>query len=576
MDNRDMNEELNNQARLARGKLLILKGSQKELTGNLFGHLNETYELLLSSEPRDMLNEGRLGDCEWALIDPALLTNFDERTTGRQAIEILNHIGEGVCIVNGDGMTLWANHKMEEFGASIKESVSKKSREACEYFIRTRAGQESGGDNLRSRKYSFTEEDTHRYFEMCVSPIHDANSRIARVATIIWEATASQRLQKRINAIDKAGSELVRIEAETIRHLNVEQRISLLQDKIVRYARELLHFDKFSIRLLNRSNNQLELLFGVGVHPGDLEIFANIENNGIIGYVAASGRSYICNNPLCDPHFMPGLDSGACSLTVPLRLHDKVIGSLNVQSEKSNAFSEEDRQVAEIFARYIAIAMNILELMVVERHQIAGQAAEDINRALSGPLGTILTEVTFIQEEYIGHDDIRRRLQIVIDSADQIKKAIRELKNAPKGIVDLRGSEPVQADPRFSGKRILVVDDEEFIRQTIVDVVREKGCEADYACDGKQAIEKLKAGRYDLVISDIKMPYATGYDVFAAARQIDSSMGVILMTGFGYDPNHSIVRANREGLNAVLYKPFKVDQLLKDVIDALESRNLTN
>jgi DNA-binding NtrC family response regulator len=42
------------------------------------------------------------------------------------------------------------------------------------------------------------------------------------------------------------------------------------------------------------------------------------------------------------------------------------------------------------------------------------------------------------------------------------------------------------------------------------------------------------------------------------------------MTGFGYDPNHSIVRASQEGLAAVLFKPFKVDQLLAEVRKALQ------
>ena len=44
---------------------------------------------------------------------------------------------------------------------------------------------------------------------------------------------------------------------------------------------------------------------------------------------------------------------------------------------------------------------------------------------------------------------------------------------------------------------------------------------------------------------------------------------MILMTGFGYDPNHSIVRARKEGLSAVLFKPFKVDQLMHEIRSAL-------
>ncbi len=68
------------------------------------------------------------------------------------------------------------------------------------------------------------------------------------------------------------------------------------------------------------------------------------------------------------------------------------------------------------------------------------------------------------------------------------------------------------------------------------------------------------------------MPDKTGYDVFAAARKRSETVPVILMTGFGYDPNHSIVRASQEGLQAVLFKPFKVDQLLRKCARRCSSR----
>ena len=48
-------------------------------------------------------------------------------------------------------------------------------------------------------------------------------------------------------------------------------------------------------------------------------------------------------------------------------------------------------------------------------------------------------------------------------------------------------------------------------------------------------------------------------------------MPVIFMTGFGYDPNHSIIRAHQEGLTAVLFKPFKVEQLLGEIRNALHA-----
>ena len=116
---------------------------------------------------------------------------------------------------------------------------------------------------------------------------------------------------------------------------------------------------------------------------------------------------------------------------------------------------------------------------------------------------------------------------------------------------------------------MLVADDEDMIRDTVRDVLIGYGCEVSTACDGAVAIELIGKQPFDLVLSDIKMPNKTGYEVFAAAKEANASTPVILTTGFGYDPNHTIIRARREGLAAVLFKPFKVDQLLGEIRMAL-------
>ena len=86
---------------------------------------------------------------------------------------------------------------------------------------------------------------------------------------------------------------------------------------------------------------------------------------------------------------------------------------------------------------------------------------------------------------------------------------------------------------------------------------------------GDKAVKLVQRRSFDLVLSDIRMPGASGYDVFAAVKKVNVHCPVILITGFGYDPNHSIVRASHDGLAAVLFKPFKVEQLLEDVRHAL-------
>ncbi len=66
---------------------------------------------------------------------------------------------------------------------------------------------------------------------------------------------------------------------------------------------------------------------------------------------------------------------------------------------------------------------------------------------------------------------------------------------------------------------------------------------------------------YDAIVADIRLPDLSGYDVYLRLREAQPNARVILMTGFGYDPGHSLVKARQEGLRHVLFKPFRVDQL---------------
>ena len=81
------------------------------------------------------------------------------------------------------------------------------------------------------------------------------------------------------------------------------------------------------------------------------------------------------------------------------------------------------------------------------------------------------------------------------------------------------------------------------------------------------------AGDVDVALCDIRLPDMRGYDLMMKLKEFMGVVPIILMTGFGYDPGHSIVKARQAGLlpNAVLYKPFRLDQLLttvETVIDA--------
>lgn len=486
-----------------------------------------------------------------------------------QSSQILNTLGEGVCVVDAAGRCLWANDQMRNFPPEVQERVCQTGCAALDIFSDPQPRTTPQPSHHRSKKFGFQCSD-NQYFEAIVSPILDTTGKPKRTVTVVWDATGSRRLQQKIDAIDAAGRELVRLESDSICKMTVPDRLKLLEEKIVRFTTDLMHFDHFIIRLLDKKSNKLEPMIHVGLPPDALEIdlYAEPEGNGISGWVASTGRSYICHDVEKDSRYILGLGHAKSSLTVPLRLHDKVIGVFNIESQKPGAFREEDRQFAEIFGRYIAVALNVLDLLVVERYTISGRMAENVIREMAAPLNDIVTEAQTLIEEYIGNDDLRQRLDKIVDNVECLRRAVKDVSQGPKTILGTRDIK-YTADAVISGKKVLVADDEANIRNTIADVLGKFGALVTICRDGHEAAEALESQPYDLVVSDIRMPHRTGYEVFAVAQRVNTELPVILMTGFGYDPSHSIVRASQEGLQAVLYKPFKVDQLLEEVRKAL-------
>lgn len=544
-------------------RILVVQPSPSDVP--FLPKLPEEYELTVVNSVAEALCrlKDRRFDAVVSAVDAFVPTQGS--STQSHVRTLLETIGEGICIVDHDGKMVWCNRAIERFDLEIRDQVIDSCKRALEQFTRNQAGQASGDQARVTRRFSLSAPH-NRYYEVIASPVLDRDQLLTQVAAVVVDQTSARTLQLKMDAIDMAGRELVRLEGENIVNLNVEQRLQLLEEKIFRYTRDLLHFDHFMFCLLDRKRNKLEPIFYHGFAEGTMntEIYASSEGNGITGYVAATGRSYICPDTGADRRYLPGLPGARSSLTVPLRLHDKVIGTFNVESDRSAAFNEDDRQFAEIFGRYAAVALNILDLLAVERHTTTGQLADNVGSQIAGPLNDILFESTTLMEDYIGHDDMRHRLQSIVDSVAKVRDVIKEVA-AGASIVTGKRPDGITVDPVLAGKQILVADDERMIRRTISEVLTQYGCEVETATDGRQAAEFIEQKEFDVVLSDIKMPYMNGYEIFAAVKDRGGSTAVILMTGFGYDPNHSIVRARQEGLSAVLFKPFKVDQLIGEV-----------
>lgn len=555
-------------------KILVLSGHDVSNTP-IVQTLRSQFEVVEIPDIDQAIDALRTSTFTAVLSDSGDFLPLERALVSQQANLVLNTIGDAVCIIDGEGRCNWMNKKMQSWPPRVHETIRRTCAEAFEGFAKqqeTQPSESPASPTSRSKKYSLSIDD-QQFLDLVASPVINPRGQVVQVVAVIMDVSSARRMEQKIDAIDRAGRELMKLEAEAVSKLNVGQRLKLLEEKVVSFTRELMHFDHFAIRVLDRKTNKLEVVISAGLSTDalNIDLFARPEGNGISGYVAATGRSYICPDVERDPRYVVGLDQAKSTLTVPLKLHDKVIGIFNIESRQRGAFNEDDRRFSEIFGRYIAMALNILNLMVVERRETAHKMADDVAAEIAGPLNDIVSDAGALIDDYIGRDDLQGKLRNILDNVGSIRKSLQQVAEGPNtsvlGAKDVKES----VDPVLSGARILVADDEENIRTTISDVLRKYQVTVTMASNAGDAMALVEGNEYDLVLSDIRMPDKTGYDVFACVRKKSQTLPVILMTGFGYDPNHCIVRASQEGLSAVLFKPFKVEQLLGEVRKALQA-----
>src|SRR5690606_11417523 len=112
-----------------------------------------------------------------------------------------------------------------------------------------------------------------------------------------------------------------------------------------------------------------------------------------------------------------------------------------------------------------------------------------------------------------------------------------------------------------SARRVLLIDDEKIVRQTVRRLMESLGYEVDEACDGLEGVERFQAesGCYDIVVLDMVMPRLSGEDAFLRLRELRSDIPIVLCSGFSLD--ESVARLRGLGLTGHLTKPFRRKQL---------------
>jgi CheY-like chemotaxis protein len=535
------------------------------------------------------------------LSDPALP---DALRALHRAQQILATVPDGVAVVDFDLKVRWANPTFEAWcgspaaGRGFYEALGSPLLLGPEYcpFHTVLAGLSLGAPAGRGggpgpgRPVTVTARllcRGSRRIDLHVTPLLDpaalAGDRPGRAhdgplfIALGHDVTALVQEQQKLDALHKAGRELAALAPgaaaarEELAAMGVGERVELLKQNIRRLTRDLLQYEVIDIRLLDRTTGRLRPLMQDGMSPeaATRELLALPEGNGVTGYVAATGQSHRCPDTQADPLYLPGAPHAHSSLTVPLRFQGQVVGTLNVESTRPDAFGEDDLQFAEIFSHSVAAALNTLELLSAEKSSAATESIEAVNREVALPVDNILADATSMLERYVGHDpEMAEKLRKILTNARLIKQSIQKVGEDLTQPGPERGPLPLGAGAAgerpalpLKGVRVLLADSDDRVRRSAHALIGRWGGVVETARDGQEALTMARLSHYDAILADIRLPDLSGYDAYRRLREAQPRARVILMTSYGYDPSHSLVKARQDGLKYVLFKPFRVDQL---------------
>jgi CheY-like chemotaxis protein/PAS domain-containing protein len=493
-----------------------------------------------------------------------------------QSQRVLATLPDGVALVDADRKVRWANPVFEAWcgasplGRDFYEALGSPrvvGPEASPF----RAALERPADGPSPPTVTARlEVRGNRHLDLHITPVTEPGGGPPLLIAVGRDVTALVQQQQKLDALHKAGQELAALAPEQLAEMSVAERVELLKMNILQFTHDLLQYEVVEIRLLDPRTGRLEPLLQEGMIPeaAGREIHVGLEGQGVTGFVAATGKSYVCDDTACDLHYLPGAPGAHSSLTVPLIYRDKVIGTFNVESCRPHNFGEQDVQFAELFSHEVAAALHTLELLSAEKQSTATQSVEAVSREVALPVDDILAAATSVLERYIGHDpEMADKLRKILAGARSIKACIQRVGEtmAPQPLAP-PPARPT-APPSLKGLRVLVADNDDRVRRSAHGLLGRWGCVVETARDAQEAVTMARLSAYDAVLADIRLPGMGGYELYRRLREAQPQARVILMTGYGYDPSHTLVKARQDGLRCVLFKPFRVDQLL----DALAS-----
>ncbi len=266
-------------------------------------------------------------------------------------------------------------------------------------------------------------------------------------------------------------------------------------------------------------------------------------------------------------------------IAVPIDSQGKLWGILIAFSQEKFGFKEEDAKIITLFGNQIG---ELLELF-------SSSLQENIDEILIQILGTLeLLNFKYKTREFIPvteikqvHERFKSRILSSVSGMESgyidqtsgqempeykpVKLPTGEELNIEE-VIAIQG-EKNQSNPK-QNKNVLIIDDEPLITELLTSVLERMGCKSRVAACGKEGMDTFEKENFDLVITDLGMPDISGWDVSKMVKQKKPEVPVIIVTGWGLDPDPQKVKESK--VDRLLTKPFQINQLEKIIKDLLE------
>ncbi|MDO8678717.1 MAG: GAF domain-containing protein [Acidobacteriota bacterium] len=201
-------------------------------------------------------------------------------------------------------------------------------------------------------------------------------------------------------------AELLAILAELGREVTSVLDLSDLLEKIPNLISRLTSFTVFSVYLLHEEREELSIAYAVGYPEEIVKHFTLQVGQGVVGTAIAEQRPILLNDVDADPRYLAVVPGAKSQLAVPLRHKGKVIGALNLLSDRLGAFTERDEWILRQFGAHVAQAIVTARLFESEREYAATlETMADVGREMSAilDLDELLTRLAHLLKRVIDY-----------------------------------------------------------------------------------------------------------------------------------------------------------------------------